>query len=111
MATYLFSYRVPNVSLEQQLAEIGPAAAAEGAARWNAWIESLGPNLADRGWRVTDARALGNCNDHTRPGGYSLITADDLEAAVALAQGCPGLQMGGGVEVGVIPDLPLSPTP
>lgn len=105
MATFLFSYRVPNVSLEQRLAEIGPSAAADAAARWNDWIESLSPHLVDRGNRVSDARALGNCNDTTRPGGYSLITADDLEAAVALAKGCPGLEMGGGVEVGVIPEL------
>jgi hypothetical protein len=105
MATFLFSYRVPNVSLEQRLAEIDPAAAAEGAARWNAWIESLGTSLIDRGNRVSDARALGNCNDNTRPGGYSLVVAEDLEAAVELARGCPGLEMGGGVEVGVIPEL------
>jgi hypothetical protein len=29
-----------------------------------------------------------------------VVTADSLEAAVALANGCPGLQQGGGVEVG-----------
>ena len=105
MPTFLFSYRVPNVTLEQRLAEIGPQAAADATARWSSWMESLGTNLVDRGNRVSDARALGNCGTDTRPGGYSLITADDLEAAVALARGCPGLERGGGVEVGVIPDL------
>jgi hypothetical protein len=33
-------------------------------------------------------------------GGYSLITAADLEAAVILGKGCPFLENGGGVEVG-----------
>jgi hypothetical protein len=33
-------------------------------------------------------------------GGYTLVTADDLEAAVALAKGHPLLRQGGGVEVG-----------
>jgi hypothetical protein len=32
--------------------------------------------------------------------GYTLVTADDLDAAVALARGCPFLQHDGGVEVG-----------
>ena len=30
------------------------------------------------------------------------MTADDLEAAVALAKGCPFLEDGGGVEVGAL---------
>ena len=49
--------------------------------------------------------SLGNCGDDTRLGGYSLITADDLDEALALAKGCPALQEGAGVEVGVIAKL------
>jgi hypothetical protein len=33
-------------------------------------------------------------------GGYTLITADSLDAAVALAEGHPLITRGGGVEVG-----------
>jgi hypothetical protein len=33
-----------------------------------------------------------------------VINADDLDAAVIVAKGCPGLQHGGGVEVGAIID-------
>jgi hypothetical protein len=45
-------------------------------------------------------KTLGNCDAETALGGYSLIKADDLQAAVALAEGCPVLNEGGGVEVG-----------
>jgi hypothetical protein len=38
-------------------------------------------------------------------GGYSLITAGDLEAAVELAKGCPFLHQGGGIEVGELAQL------
>jgi YCII-related domain len=40
------------------------------------------------------------CAAATELGGYLLINAADLEAATSLAQGCPFLQAGGGVEVG-----------
>ncbi|HMA47606.1 MAG TPA: YciI family protein [Frankiaceae bacterium] len=73
---------------------------ADAMAAWNAWFEGLGTHLVDRGNPVFTSRALGDCGTKTRLGGYTLITADDLDAAVALAQGCPVLTQGGGVEVG-----------
>jgi hypothetical protein len=48
---------------------------------------------------------LGHCGAGTRPGGYSLISVDDLEAAVALAKGCPALAEGAGVQVGLLTDV------
>ena len=38
-------------------------------------------------------------------GGYSLIEADDLDAALELTTGCPVLASGGGVEVGVVTNI------
>jgi len=35
-----------------------------------------------------------------------VIHADDLEAATAIAKGCPHLERGGGVEVGQLGDVP-----
>jgi hypothetical protein len=37
-----------------------------------------------------------------------MITADDLEAALTLAKGCPALWKGGVVEVGMLADLPAN---
>jgi hypothetical protein len=95
MSTFLFSYRSP-----QNSAPPSP----EAIAAWGTWLESMGPRLVDRGNPVSDRQALGNCED-TRLGGYSLVSADSLEAAVALAKGCPGLENGGGVEVGALRDM------
>jgi hypothetical protein len=91
MSTYLFSYRMP---------ENYRPGRADAMAAWNAWFDSLGASVIDRGNPVFESSALGNCGGGTRPGGYSLVTADDLESAVAMAKGCPALKEGCGVEVG-----------
>lgn len=38
-------------------------------------------------------------------GGYSLVRAPDLPAAVAMAKGCPGLDAGLSIEVGEVKNL------
>jgi len=97
--TFLFSYRVPQGY--QPGAETGPA--------WEAWFESLGGSRVENGHAVVTTRALGNLGGETRLGGYSVVTADDIDGAVALAEGCPALQFGGGVEVGAVPHRPGDP--
>jgi hypothetical protein len=105
MATFLFSYRVPRTPLAQVLAELDESQRAARMAAWNAWFDHLGANLVQRGDPVNDARTLGTCTEDTRIGGYSVVSADDLDAAVELARGCPGLEWGGGVEVGEFIEL------
>jgi hypothetical protein len=61
--------------------------------------------VVDRGQPVSQTTELGHCGAGTRPGGYSLISAADLEAALALAKGCPALAEGAGVQVGQLIDL------
>jgi hypothetical protein len=90
MSTYVILNRAPK----------NYTGSAETAAAWNAWFERLGGSLVDRGNPVFKRSTLGNCSADTVLGGYTLITADNLEAAVALAQACPILASGGGVEVG-----------
>lgn len=77
-------------------------------ARWRTFFEGLGESLEDTGNPIFARAALGNCDAETTVlGGYSFVRADDLEAAVALAKGCPALATAGGVEVGEI--TPLNP--
>jgi hypothetical protein len=90
MATFVIVNRAPK--------HYTPSA--DAMAAFNAWFEDLGANLVDRGNPVFEARTLGNSGADTMLGGYTLITADDLEAAVALAKGHPLVHHGGGVEVG-----------
>jgi hypothetical protein len=95
MTTYLFAYRMPN--------DYAPGGT-DARAAWSAWFDGLGADVVTRGNPVFEATALGNCGPDTHVGGYSLITADDLDAAVAMAKDCPALE-GGGVEVGPITPL------
>jgi len=76
-------------------------------AAWNAWFGSMGDQLADMGKPVIAQAALGNCSrESTELGGYSLVQADDLEAATAIAKGCPHLEHSGGVEIGQLGEIP-----
>lgn len=89
MPTYLITNRVPRDF----------RASAEAFAAWSAWFEKLGESLADRGNPAFKATSVGNCETGTALGGYTLVTADNFEAAVALAQDHPLLTRGGGVEI------------
>jgi hypothetical protein len=68
---------------------------------WAAWFEQIGGSVADFGHRVGRVSALGSAsNAPDALAGYVVIEAADLDAAVSIASGCPGLRHGGGVEVG-----------
>ena len=94
MAKFVFSYRVPR--------DYQPGA--ESGRAWQAWFESLGSSRIDTGHGVVATRTLGKLDAETRLGGYSLVTAEDIDGAAALAEGCPALQLGGGVEIGARAD-------
>jgi hypothetical protein len=64
-----------------------------------AWFERLGANLVARGKPIAERRTVGNGGTGSKTSAYTLITADDLDAAVLLAEGCPALARGGSVEV------------
>jgi hypothetical protein len=75
-------------------------------AAWQAWFDGMGGQLTDLGKPVGAHAVLGDCDpDRTEPGGYSMIQADDLAAATAIAKGCPHLECGGGVEVGELHEV------
>jgi hypothetical protein len=94
MATYVLAFRsAPNRT---------PRAGEEAA--WGSWFQSLGGAIADYGHRVGRVNVLGNGGaadggNATVLGGYIVISADSLDAATTLAEGCPGLSNGGVVEV------------
>ena len=95
MPKFLFSYRVPTDY------QPGP----EASKAWEAWFESLGSSRIDTGHGVLATRTLGKLDAETRLGGYSVVMAEDMEGAAALAGGCPALQLGGGVEIGAVPEI------
>ena len=72
---------------------------------WQAYLEGLGSKLIDAGNPVFVRQQVGQCGADTVLGGYSIVNAEDLSAAVAMASGCPVLSAGGGVEVGELTRL------
>ena len=90
---YVFSYRVP--------ADYTPAA--DAASEWQAWFGGMGSALVDLGHAVTDYASLGEVGGSgSRMIGYSVVSAEDMDSALALAKDCPALRVGGGVEVGPV---------
>jgi hypothetical protein len=97
MPTFVFSYRSPK----------GYAPTEQTIARWRAWFDGMGDALVDMGRPVVDSVGIGECGpETTRLGGYSLVQAEDLEGALTLAKGCPAIDRRGGVEVGVLGEVP-----
>ncbi len=96
MANYLLTYYgggMPETQEEQ--ARVMEA--------WTAWFGRLGDSLVDGGNPTSRSRAIspdGSVMDATSaPSGYSIISAPDLDAAVATAKGCPVLDGGATIVV------------
>jgi hypothetical protein len=97
MAEFIFSYRTPaDFTLGTP----------EGIAAWSAWFEGIGSALHDLGKPVFNRATVGDSADGAVLGGYSLVTAENLDEALTLAKGCPIVAAGGGVEVGALADQP-----
>jgi hypothetical protein len=89
MPTFLLTHHFPDNF------ETSPETAA--AAR--AWFERLGTHHAGGGNPTFQTRRLGNCTVQTRLVAHTLISADDADGAIAVAEAWPLLVRGGGVEV------------
>jgi hypothetical protein len=86
-----------------------PESEAERAAvtdAWTSWFGQLGSAVKDGGNPFTETarhvRSDGSIGDVSASGiatGYSIVQADSLDEAAALAKGCPVLQGGGEIEV------------
>jgi len=98
VATYLLAYHgggMPDSDEER----------ASVLASWNAWYERLGEAVVDPGNPVAQTRTIdadGSVTDDHGPdpvSGYTIIEADDIDAAVDMAMDCPILANGGRIEV------------
>lgn len=77
-----------------------PEAQQAAMAEWTNWFTSLGAAVVDGGNPVAKTQAVGaGVPASSGVSGYSVLRADSLEAAVKMAQGCPVLGAGGGIEV------------
>jgi hypothetical protein len=97
MANYLLAYT--GGGMAQTDAEREAAMAA-----WGQWFGTLGPAIVDAGNPFGPSASVnsnGGANDAAETGltGYSILTADSLDAAAELVKGCPVFANGGKVDV------------
>ncbi len=104
MTKYLFVYHgggMPATPEEQ----------AQVMNQWGQWFGGMGPAVVDGGNPVGQSHTVqGNgsvaANGGANPAsGYSIVQAESLQGALALAKGCPILQGGGSVEVAPVIDM------
>jgi hypothetical protein len=97
MAKYVLAYRgggMAETEAEQQAV----------MTQWMNWFGELGAAVVDGGAPFGPAKKLassGQASDGNDAGltGYSIIEADGLDAAAAMAKGCPVLSSGGTIDV------------
>ena len=80
-------------------------------AAWGAWYQGMGEAVFDPGNPfapgAVNIASDGTVSDGAAPStGYTIVTADTIDAAVALAKGCPNLTSGGTVSVYETFDIP-----
>ena len=98
MANYVFAYSGGNgVAVDE-------AERNAQYAKWGQWFGQLGAAVVHGGAASGAAKTVGPGGSVTDGGscgltGYSIISADGLDAAVELAKGCPVLEIGGAVDV------------
>lgn len=80
------------------------AAQKDSMARWGAWMEKNGPALKDPGnpvgmSKTVSAGGVADNGGANPTSGYSIVTADSMDAAVEMARTNPMIADGGSVEV------------
>jgi YCII-related domain len=97
MQTFIFIYRNPTRY----------APTPETSAAMKAWFDEMGERLAELGKPVVASDTVGNCSPGTTElNGYSIVQAEDLAEALAIAKECPHLTRNGGIEVGELGEVP-----
>ena len=98
MTNYVFAYSGGNG------VAAGEAERTAQMERWGQWFRELGPAVVEGGAAMGTAKTVGPGGSVTDGGsrgltGYSIVSADSLDAALGLAKDCPVLEIGGAVDV------------
>ncbi|MCP4380014.1 MAG: hypothetical protein GY798_01055 [Hyphomicrobiales bacterium] len=95
MANYLFAFHQgPNPD------KPGP----EVMEKWMTWFKDMGDAVVNMGAPLGPSKTVASSGTSDGGGanplsGYTVVKADSIEAACKMAEGCPGLESGGSVEV------------
>ena len=82
-----------------------PEEGAEQMQRWKSWVDSLGDSVVNPGTPLKVSKTVTSSGvadtQKNRVTGFSIVTAESIDAAVEVAKGCPYLEMGP-IEVGEV---------
>lgn len=103
MSNFIFAYhggRMPE----------SPEEGAKVMAQWETWIGGLGDRMVNPGNPVGKSKTVsagGVADDGgSNPlSGYSIVTADSIDAALEMAKGCPHLAYDGTIEVAEVMEM------
>ena len=92
MANFIFAYhggKKPET----------PEESAQIMAQWNTWLDSLGdavinPGTPVGGSKIVSAGGIAGHGGANPLSGFSIISATDMDAALAIAQSCPHVDYG-----------------
>jgi len=81
-------------------------------AEWKAWMANLGDHAVDPGLAVGPSKTVGPDGVVDGGGaqplaGYTIVQAETIDEAVAMAQDCPHIALGGTIEVAPDMELPM----
>ncbi|HVQ44077.1 MAG TPA: hypothetical protein VMT30_03885 [Candidatus Saccharimonadia bacterium] len=103
MKNYVFVYYNEPISGDMPMKEVAKV--------WKAWFGELGASLVDAGnpfadgGQAVEKSGVSTIENHPATG-YTIVKAASMDDAVALAQGCPVLDVPGGA-VRVYETLPM----
>ena len=87
-----------------------PAEGAKNMAKWKAWVGGLGDAVVNPGTPLGKSRIVSSLgvSDDGRSNpliGFSIVKADSMDAALAMARECPHLEIGGTLEVAEVMEM------
>jgi hypothetical protein len=101
MGNYLLAYH--GGATPETTEDVGAVMAA-----WEAWMGTLGEALVAPGNPFSHTKVLAADGTVSATGtltGYSIVSAGDIDAAIALAKGCPIFESDGSIEVAEVVDM------
>jgi hypothetical protein len=105
MAEFILTHRFPN----------NFQGAPDTAAAAKAYFDQIASVTVTRTDGTVETRELGDCGSSTHPNAYTIVNAENMEAAVAIGSGWPLLKRGAGLEVRQLTtkpfDLNVRPAP
>ncbi len=109
MGTYIVLYHAPKSALEA-MGDATPEDMKKGMEPWMAWAARCGDNLVDMGAPLRAGRKVttsGSSPSDKDVVGYSILEAENIDAAEALLAGHPHLAWQAGCEIEVHETMPL----